>query len=570
MYRALALLLIVVSAFLLFWRLDETPIWRDEATTAVWARGMAEHNALMPWTVYEDGQLMAQADDGHDVNSKMLPAMQSYLQFYVAALSFKLFGVSELTARLPFALAGAVTLFVLWRIGLLLFGPGILALAPPGFASVSILFLNAARQCRYYMLTGLFASLAIYELCRYLDDRSIARSRAFYLRLAAWGLLLYLSNYVAFLGTWTAIGLWVLWQRDVAFIRSFVVMCAVMAVFVLGDFFALHAEFAASWPPTDDSGLALYQSPLTNRARDFWRAIPLVMLAPAGLWLAHRYGARGAAWGSAAILALLAVWSGFLTSQADWNEWPAAVFVPAALACLAVPAALAWGAALVARGSSLSSQARAAVLCGLLLVVGPLLTISLVKNKTNTRHYYQILPAAFVVCSLAVAGVARERKGAAVALFAGMALWPSLDLGFGGAEQLVWRQYYGDRSYVGPLLDALDEHVDPGDKVAFLRNVKGMTAYYYRPDMRWVASLNVDVPHNAQFRSKLPADQFDDCDCADWYVIWDPRGATPKGFRQEEFEKVWSYSYPTWLGWWDRNAEPAVRTYELWRRKSTT
>ena len=110
LYRPLAAALILLSAFTLFWRLDSVPIWRDEATTANWARLMVETGSLMPY-VYHDGQLVVQAPDGHDVNSKMLPAMQSYLQFYVSALSFKLLGVSEWSARIPYALLGALTLF---------------------------------------------------------------------------------------------------------------------------------------------------------------------------------------------------------------------------------------------------------------------------------------------------------------------------------------------------------------------------------------------------------------------------------------------------------------------------
>ena len=115
MYRLLAALLIVVSAITLFWRLDAAPIWRDEATTATWARLMAETDVWIPY-VYSDGQLIVQAPDGHDVNSKLLPAMQSYLQFYVSAVSFKLFGVSTWAARIPYALIGAATLIILWRV----------------------------------------------------------------------------------------------------------------------------------------------------------------------------------------------------------------------------------------------------------------------------------------------------------------------------------------------------------------------------------------------------------------------------------------------------------------------
>ena len=147
-------------------------------------------------------------------------------------------------------------------------------------------------------------------------------------------------------------------------------------------------------------------------------------------------------------------------------------------------------------------------------------------------------------------------------------MWPSLDLGWGGTEQIVWRQYAGDRSYVGPFLDFMDREIQDGDRVAFVRNVKGMTAYFYRPDMRWSALLNVDAPHNAQFRAVLPPDQFDDCDCADWYVFWDPRDAVAKGFDEVRFEKAWSYEYGTWLGWWDRNQSPRIRSYEVWKRKA--
>ena len=564
MHRVLAALLIVVSAFMLFYRLGATPIWRDEGTTAVWARAMAENNWLLPW-VYDDaeGQLMVQADDGHDVNSKMLPAMQAYLQFYVAALSFKVLGADAWSARFPFALLGALTLFVLWLIGKRLFGPGILALVPPGTASVSMLFLHAARQCRYYMLAGLFATLVVYELCRYLEDRNVVRSPWFFARLATWGLLLNFSNYVAFLGTWTAVGLWVLWTRDFRFTRRFILTCFAMAVPVLADFFALHAEFASSWPPPSEAPfLELMQGPLTNRARDFWRAIPVVAILPAAAWLAWSR-LRGRTFALAATgTGVAAALSGLWWSQGDWAELPLGLFWVAAALCLLGPLGL------FLSIDDPGKETRAAVLCGLILIVGPLVALGAVKAKTSTRHYYQILPAAILVSSLAVAGVARKNRPAGVVLFAGMALWPALDLGWGGTEQIVRRQFVADRSYVGPLLDFMEREVPPGSKMAFVRNVKGMTTYFYRPDIRWNALLNADAPHNAQFRGRIPDDQFDDCDgCADWYVVWDPRGTTPKGLDREAFELVWTHEYPTWLGWWDREKSPSVRKYQVWKRK---
>ena len=127
MRTALAVLLVALSAFLLFWRLDSIPLWRDEATTANWGRLMAESDVWLP-RAYDGDQLIVQGEDGHDINSHLLPAMHSWLQFYVAGAGFQLFGVSTWTARLPFALIGAATLFVFYRIGVALFGNSVQAL----------------------------------------------------------------------------------------------------------------------------------------------------------------------------------------------------------------------------------------------------------------------------------------------------------------------------------------------------------------------------------------------------------------------------------------------------------
>ena len=88
------------------YEVDSVPLWRDEATTANWGWLMAESGVWIP-RVYDGDQLIVQAADGHDVNSHLLPAMQSWLQFYVSALAFRLLGVSTFSARFPFALIGA-------------------------------------------------------------------------------------------------------------------------------------------------------------------------------------------------------------------------------------------------------------------------------------------------------------------------------------------------------------------------------------------------------------------------------------------------------------------------------
>ena len=563
MYRLPAAALILLSAFTLFWRLDAVPIWRDEATTANWARLMVETGSLMPY-VYHDGQLVVQAPDGHDVNSKMLPAMQSYLQFYVSALSFKLFGVSEWSARAPYAFFGALTLFVLWRLGLQLFGPGALALSLPALAATSLYFLNAVRQGRYYALVLLATSWLLLEMTRYLKDQSVARERSFYLKLAAIGFLLYFSNYVSFVGTWMALGLFVLWQRDLRLIRNFIGLCVAMAVVVAGDFWLLHSEFAGSWPPADNrSLLETYQRTLVSRGKDFWRHIPLVALVPAGLYLAKETIAGSSRVAKAlAVVAVFTVTSGLWLANRDVRELPPLAFWCWALACLATPVVfcLIWR-NLRERGV----WVKIAALAGLILLVSPLLTIAVGKSRTSMRHYYQTMPAAVLLGGLAVAGLRRRNAALAGALFAGLVVWPNLDSQLGGTEQVVQRQFLADRSYTGPVLDYLRERLEPGDRVAVVRNVKAMTLYFYFPDIRWVGLLNSGAPHNQQFRGRIPDDQFDDAADADWYVIWDQKDETAKGLT-DQYEKVWEYEYSPLRGWWDRNSNPSRRKYEIYRR----
>ncbi len=570
MQRALAVLLIAASAVLLFWRLDAVPLWRDEGTTAVWARQMVDSGSLAPYVYdFDKGQLLVQAADGHDVNSKLLPAMQSYLQFYVVALSFKLFGVSVWTARAPLAVIGALLLFVLYRIGALLYGKSsVLALAAPGLALTSIFFLHGARQARYYGLVAFAASLILYEMVRYIEDRTLVDSKAFWARLAGWGLLLYFSNYLSFVGAWASVGAFVILERDTRLFKRFVAISAAMAVIVLTDFALLHAEFASTWPPPPDRSLwEIYRGALISRTRDFWRDFPLVLLVPVGGWLyLTRERTSGLAKGLFAVAAAIVIAPVFLFSAADFGAWPAPAFWLAYLVCLGVPGLFLWAWSTIRDPAPLT---RAALLGGVMLVLSALITIAAGQGQVNLRHCYQVLPAGVLLATAVVGGVAR-RKGAApaVAVFIGMAAWPNLDFMLGGTEETVQRQYLADDSYIEPLFDFFEGKLEPGARVAFARNVKGMPFYFRHPEIRWVGLLDGAAPHNAEFRGRIPDDQFKEYADADWWVVWDRRDEPAPGLNDTNYEKIWEYSYASLYGWWDRNAAPNIRTYEVWKRRN--
>lgn len=565
MRNALVALLILLSAFLLFWRLDTIPLWRDETTTANWARLMAESNVWLP-RVYDGKQLIVQAADGHDVNSHLLPAMQSWLQFYVSAVGFKVFGVSTWSARAPFALLGGMTLFVLYRIGVVLFGAGLRPLLLPYIGLLSIYFLYAARNCRYYVIILLAASLLLLEMCRYFRDPEHAASKGFYIRLGLYGALLYSSNYLGFAGMWLSLGVFALIEGDRRFLRNFVGLSAIMGVILSIEFWALHSEFAGMFPPPLERPLIdTYASALAGRGRDFWRGVPLILLIPAGFFLFTRR-MPSAPPGLTAALACGSVVaaSAFFYSAGDLGGLSRVAFWAFAALCLVVPAGFLWAwKKLPTRGP----WSRAALLAGLILFLSPLVGIAAGKDKSNARHYYQTLPAAALLCALAAAQTERSAgKPAAAALLAGILIWPNLNWGRSGGEHIVERQFTRDASYSQPLIDYLQANVQPDDKVTFLRNVKGMTVYFYMPEMNWVALLDSDAPHNQQFRGRIPDDQFDDYYGVDWYVLWDPRGGHPRGL-DDRFEKVWEYSYDTPVSWWDRGSAPSTRTYEVFRKK---
>ena len=569
MQRALAVLLIIASAILLFWRLDADSLWRDEGTTAVWARQLAESGSWLPYVYdFEKEQLLVQAADGHDVNSRLLPAMHSYLQFYVVAASFKLLGVNTWTARAPLALVAALLLIVLWRIGVRLFGAeSPLALAPPALAVTSIFFLNAARQSRYYELVAFFGGLVLCEAVRYIHDRELIRSKAFWGRLAAWGLLLYFSNYLSFVAAWASLGVFVLLERDRELLKRFAAVCAAMAVVVLIDFSLLHAEFAGSWPPPRPQPIwEVYQGALSNRVKDFWRAFPLVLLVPLGAWLyLSRRSASALAkvgFGAASLLTLSPL---LLFSSGDARGWSTPVFWSGFALCLCVPALFLWAWRKLEKPDALT---RAALLAGLMLVMSPLITIALARAEASLRHCYQIAPAGALLGAIALGAVARRKGGAwAAALFVPLAVWPNLNDMVGGTDEVVQRQFLADDSYNGPLLHFFAENVEPGDEVAFVRNVKGMAVYFYFPEIRWVGLLDEVAPHNAQFQGRIPADQFKKGAEPDWWVVYDRRNEPSPSLNDEDYELAWEYKYTSHRSWWDGGGRSGGRGYEVYKRR---
>lgn len=495
---------ILLSALALLWRIDGTVLWRDEATTGCWAREMVERKMLVP-RVFNGQRLIAQAADGHDFNDRFLPVMQGWLQFYVAALGFLVGGAGTVTARLPFVVAGAVSLWVLYLVGRRLSGEGLAALAAPVLGATSIYFLTAARQCRYYILVVLLAACILFEFGRYFKNPELARRWSFYLRLGLWGLLLYLANYVSFGGLWISLAVFVLVTRDRALIGRFVLLSAALAVPILLEFVFLHSEYVAGSPVALPGRWRDYALMSYWHALEIFRMIPLMAILPAAWYVFARKKQR---------------------------------------------APIGW----------------MALLSAVIIVVSVVATIAGAKTGAIPRYYFQVVPAALLLTGILAERLgALAGRGWAAAFFLFALVWPNLNWYHGWSLHVAERQLLNDKSNNEPMIDFLRAHVGRDETVAFYRNVQGMMAYFYLPRLQWVDLLDSDEPRNRRLRGVLPDYVFDDFPGVDWYVVWDNSNKPPKKLTAD-YKLVWEYSYLEPAGWWDRPSPGHTLTYKIYHR----
>jgi hypothetical protein len=138
-----------MGAFLLFYNLDGRLLWGDEAETALLARNITRFG--LPRT--DDGRnvitLYGPAVDG---NAAGLWIWSPWLQEYVAAASFSLFGPSTWSARIPFVVIGFLSGVYLAFLTQRIYRNLALTCVATYLWFTSQLFLLHARQCRYYTI----------------------------------------------------------------------------------------------------------------------------------------------------------------------------------------------------------------------------------------------------------------------------------------------------------------------------------------------------------------------------------------------------------------------------------
>ncbi|MGD0655133.1 MAG: hypothetical protein ABSA16_12370 [Thermoguttaceae bacterium] len=161
----LSMVVLVLSGWLLFFRLGHYPLWCDEADTALFARGIArtgDTSALIDHNLYafRNGSCLK------NLHGRYQPP----LPYYLAAPFVGTDGTSSFWPRLPFAVCGllCVALMLFWMSQSRLTKIARYALSIGLLCNVS--FFLFCRQCRYYSL-GILLSLAIVYLYLNLNKR---------------------------------------------------------------------------------------------------------------------------------------------------------------------------------------------------------------------------------------------------------------------------------------------------------------------------------------------------------------------------------------------------------------
>ena len=163
------LFLAVLAGFFLTVNLGDRLLWGDEAETALLASNVAEYGVPK----IDDGRnrvvlYREQAEAGREVW-----VWSPWLDEYLAAGSFLLFGRSTVTARLPFVLIALAALLFLGKLAHRAWESHRIALLAMLFCSTCVPYFLHARQCRYYAVLMLAQVWLLWGLLRIIEDREV-------------------------------------------------------------------------------------------------------------------------------------------------------------------------------------------------------------------------------------------------------------------------------------------------------------------------------------------------------------------------------------------------------------
>jgi hypothetical protein len=141
----------IVGAVLIFTNLGSDYLWEDEGDTAALASNILKFGVPKAW----DGGAFLDSDHGARLNRDLVMVTHPWIQYYLTAASFLVFGENTFAARIPFAIAGWMSILFVYLFVWRLFGNRLTAISAAALLVFSVQFLLYAKQCRYCALNML-------------------------------------------------------------------------------------------------------------------------------------------------------------------------------------------------------------------------------------------------------------------------------------------------------------------------------------------------------------------------------------------------------------------------------
>lgn len=277
-------LIAVLALFSLCWNLGDRLLWGDEAETALLAVNITKYGVPR----VDDGKNVITLYDGRDANEDGVWVWSPWLDEYLTAASFALFGRSTVSARLPFVLAGLAALALLALLARRIYGRHDVALAAIFLCVTCVPFLLHTRQCRYYAVLMLAQLWLVWGFGRILAGARASGAAQVALALA----VQFYCNYIVLPGNVTAlVAVTLMLRRRRPGIQP-AIIAAVFGSALLAAPWLLYSSAASQlkgvlWDRFDDNA-AYYLTEIN--AHIFPLILLLIPLLPAAARLIQRRG----------------------------------------------------------------------------------------------------------------------------------------------------------------------------------------------------------------------------------------------------------------------------------------
>jgi hypothetical protein len=149
-FMYLYILLYSAAAFLLFHNLSGRLMWGDEAATALLAQNIMQYG--VPLNNVGKNVIAEEPSGKSRANEKGVWTWDTWLAYYLTAVSFRLLGATTFAARLPFVLVAFLAVLLVRPTVLSLYKNERIALIATLLLVSCVPFLLHSRQCRYYSI----------------------------------------------------------------------------------------------------------------------------------------------------------------------------------------------------------------------------------------------------------------------------------------------------------------------------------------------------------------------------------------------------------------------------------